>query len=102
MPLLYRLSERNRDPISAGTAQQLPLIERLLARSQRRVLDSQAVPAGEKLLSLFEPHADIIVKGARDAQYGHKLNLVTGDSGLILDVVVEAGNPADAKSVCLG
>jgi transposase, IS5 family len=39
----------------------------------------------------------IIVKGARDVQYGHKLNLVTGHSGLILDVVVEAGNPADAE-----
>jgi hypothetical protein len=30
-------------------------------------------------------------------QYGHKLNLVTGHSGLILNVVVEAGNPADAE-----
>jgi hypothetical protein len=55
------------------------------------------VPAGEKLVSLFEPHADIIVKGTREVQYGHKLNLVTGKSGLILDVVVEAGNPADAE-----
>jgi IS5 family transposase len=27
----------------------------------------------------------------------HKLNLATGKSGLILDVVVEAGNPADAE-----
>src|SRR5438105_11772643 len=75
----------------------LPLIERILAQSQRRVLEGQAVPAGEKLVSLFEPHADIILKGARDVQYGHKLNLVTGHSGLILDVVVEAGNPADAE-----
>jgi IS5 family transposase len=33
---------------------------------------------------LFEPHADIIVKGVRDVQYGHKLNLVTGKSGLIV------------------
>ena len=87
-------------PISAGTAPQLPLIERLVARSQRRVLDSQAVPAGENPGSspgLFEPHADIILKGSREVQYGHKLNLVTGPSGLILDVVVEAGNPADAE-----
>jgi transposase, IS5 family len=75
----------------------LPLIERILAQSQRRVLDGQAVPASEKLVSLFEPHADIILKGGRDVQYGHKLNLVTGKSGLILDVVVEAGNPADAE-----
>jgi IS5 family transposase len=48
-------------------------------------------------VSLFEPHADIIVKGAGDVQYGHKLNLTTGKSGLILDVVIEAGNPADAE-----
>ncbi len=75
----------------------LPLIERILVQSERRVLRGQPVPAGEKLVSLFEPHADIIVKGGRDVQYGHKLNLVTGKSGLILDVVVEAGNPADAE-----
>jgi IS5 family transposase len=74
-----------------------PLIERILAQSQRRILDGQTVPASEKLVSLFEPHADIIVKGSRDVQYGHKLNLATGQSGLILDVVIEAGNPADAE-----
>ena len=75
----------------------LPLIARIVAQSQRRVLDGQTVPAGEKLVSLFEPHADIIVKGGRQVQYGHKLNLATGKSGLILDVVIETGNPADAE-----
>ncbi len=75
----------------------LPLIARVLDQSKRRVLHGQAVPASEKLVSLFEPHADIIVKGSRDVQYGHKLNLVTGKSGLILDLVIEAGNPADAE-----
>jgi len=75
----------------------LPLIARVLDQTERRVLHGQAVPASEKLVSLFEPHADIIVKGSRDVQYGHKLNLVTGKSGLILDVVIEAGNPADAE-----
>ncbi len=81
----------------AQVSHYLPLIERILAQSERRVLEGLAVPAGEKLVSLFEPHADIIVKGGRDVQYGHKLNLITGKSGLILDVVVEAGNPADAE-----
>src|SRR5258708_14076311 len=75
----------------------LPLIARIIAQSERRVLDGEAVPASEKLVSLFEPHADIIRKGGRQVQYGHKLNLATGTSGLILDVVVEAGNPADAE-----
>ena len=81
----------------AEVSHYLPLIARVLDQTERRVLRGQAVPANEKLVSLFEPHADIIVKGARDVQYGHKLNLVTGKSGLILDVVVEAGNPADAE-----
>jgi IS5 family transposase len=75
----------------------LPLIERILAQSERRVVHGLSVTAGEKLVSLFEPHADIIVKGAREVQYGHKFDLTTGKSGLILDVVVEAGNPADAE-----
>ena len=73
----------------------LPLIARIVDQTRRRVLNGEAVPAGAKLISLFEPHADIIVKGGRDVQYGHKLNLVSGKSGLILDVVVEDGNPAD-------
>jgi len=75
----------------------LPLIERIIVQTRRRVFDGDTVPAGEKLVSLFEPHADIIVKGGRQVQYGHKLNLASGKSGLILDVVVETGNPADAE-----
>jgi IS5 family transposase len=74
-----------------------PLIERIIAQAERRVLHGEAVPANEKIVSLFEPHADIIVKGGREVQYGHKLNLTTGRSGLILDLVIEAGNPADSE-----
>jgi IS5 family transposase len=73
------------------------LIERIIAQTERRVLAGEAEPAGDKLVSLFEPHADIIVKGSRDVDYGHKLNLTTGRSGLVLDLVVEVGNPADSE-----
>ena len=74
----------------------MPLIARIIARASAG--SSATRRAGsEKLVSLFEPHADIIRKGGRQVQYGHKLNLATGKSGLILDVVVEAGNPADAE-----
>ena len=72
-----------------------PLIERIIAQTERRVLHGEAVAASDKIVSLFEPHADIIVKGSRDTEYGHKLNLTTGRSGMILDLVIEAGNPAD-------
>jgi IS5 family transposase len=62
-----------------------PLIERIIGQTERRVLRGEAVAANEKIISLFEPHADIIVKGGREVQYGHKLNLATGRSGMILD-----------------
>jgi IS5 family transposase len=72
-----------------------PLIERVIDQTERRVFQGESVPAAQKIVSIFEDHTDIIVKGRRDVQYGHKLNLSTGRSGLILDVVIEQGNPAD-------
>ena len=89
------------DPVGAALWQAefrhyRPLIERIIGQTERRVLHGEAIAANEKIVSLFEPHADIIVKGGREVQYGHKLNLTTGRSGLILDLVVEAGNPADS------
>ena len=131
----------------------LDLLQRVMDQTTRRVLQGESVPALEKVVSLFEPHTDIIVKGGRGTQslvvrrgaranaavtsgaadlgsgrsgldhcraakrrtleiqsqrgkarrartyrkhYGHKVNLATGRSGLALDVVVEAGNPADS------
>uniref|UniRef100_UPI003AF8D91B transposase n=1 Tax=Thiolapillus sp. TaxID=2017437 RepID=UPI003AF8D91B len=73
------------------------LIERVIEQTERRVFHGEKVPAREKSFSLFEAHTDIIVKGSRDIQYGHKLNLMTGQSGLVLDVMIEAGNPADTE-----
>ena len=93
---------RAADPIAAAAWQAefryyRPLIERIIGQTERRVLRGEAIAAKEKIVSLFEPHADIIVKGGRDVEYGHKLNLTTGRSGLILDLVIEAGNPADSE-----
>ncbi len=75
------------------------LIERVIDQTERRVFAGESVPAEEKIVSLFEPHTDIILKGGRDVQYGHKVTLSTGKSGLVLDAVVERGNPPD--STCL-
>ena len=73
----------------------LPMIAQVMNQTTRRVMEGESVPAGEKIVSLFESHSDIIKKGGRDVQYGHKINLSSGRTGLIYDVVVERGNPAD-------
>ena len=80
----------------AEVAHYRALIERVIDQSERRVFHGETVPAPQKVVSLFEEHTDIIVKGNREVQYGHKLNLSSGKSGLVLDVVIEAGNPADS------
>lgn len=72
-----------------------PLIGYVIDQTERRVFQGESVPAAQKIVSIFEDHTDIIVKGSRDVQYGHKINRSTGRSGLILDVVIEQGNPAD-------
>jgi|SaaInlV_120m_DNA_4_1040238.scaffolds.fasta_scaffold00924_10 IS5 family transposase len=72
-----------------------PLIQQAIEQTKRRVFADEKVPASEKIVSVFEEHSDIIVKGSRDIQYGHKINISTGKSGLVLDVVIEEGNPAD-------
>ena len=81
----------------AELAHYTPLIERVIEQTSRRVFDGERVAASEKLFSLFEAHTDIIVKGSREIQYGHKLNLSGGQSGLIVDAVIEEGNPADSE-----
>ena len=73
------------------------LLARVVEQTKRRVFDGETVPASEKVVSLFEPHTDIICKGGRQTHYGHKINLSTGRSALVLDVVVESGNPADSE-----
>ncbi|MCG8419988.1 MAG: transposase, partial [Proteobacteria bacterium] len=51
--------------------------------------------ADQKVLSIFEPHTDLIVTGKRDPLYGHKVCLTTGKSGLLIDCQVLDGNPND-------
>ncbi len=95
-----RLSDPRIDPLERTLWQAQfdhykPLIEKVIDQTERRVFQGESVPAAQKIVSIFEDHTDIIVKGSRDVQYGHKINLSTGRSGLILDVVIEQGNPAD-------
>ena len=73
-----RLADIKVEAWLAAVRQYRPLIARIIAQTERRVLDGEQVPAADKLVSLFEPHTDIIVKGSREVQYGHKLNLSTG------------------------
>jgi IS5 family transposase len=89
------------DPAAIAAGEQLrhyaELGAKVIAQTERRVLNGEKVPASEKIVSIFEPHTDIIVKDRRDTYYGHKLTLTSGASSLILDCTIEEGNPADSS-----
>lgn len=72
------------------------LLDRVVDQARRRVLEGESVPASEKVLSVFEPHTDLIIKKGREVEFGHKVFLTGGASGLILDCEVADGNPADS------
>jgi len=71
------------------------LTHKVIDQTTRRVLNGESVPACEKIVSIFEPHTDIIVKDRRDTFYGHKICLSGGASNLITDCLILDGNPAD-------
>ncbi len=74
----------------------IELAWRVIEQTERRVIHDESVPASEKVVSIFEPHTDIIVKDRRETHYGHKICLTGGASNLIVDCVIVDGNPADS------
>ena len=87
--------------IARGLAAELnhyaSLARRVIDQTERRVLRGESVPSPEKVVSIFEDHTDVVVKDRRETNYGHKIYLATGKSGLLLDCVIEDGNPADSS-----
>jgi IS5 family transposase len=75
----------------------LPRAAQVLEQARRRVIHGESVAAAEKLVSIFEPHTDIIRRGKpnRDTEFGHKLWLGEVEGGFISQYRVLAGNPAD-------
>ena len=75
------------------------LSEQVYDQTYRRVIQGEAVPAQQKVVSIFEDHTDIIIKDNRETHYGHKICLTGGASNMILDCVILEGNPADTDLV---
>jgi IS5 family transposase len=77
-------------------AKLLPLMEKAYGMTERHEIKGEQVPARDKLFSIYELHTDLIVKGGREVQFGHKVNIGTGKSNMTLTCETEAGNPKDS------
>ena len=73
----------------------LKVMQQVYDITYRKEIKTEIIPNEEKLFSIYEKHTDIIVKGSREVLFGHKINLSSGKSNLILDCEILRGNPAD-------
>jgi IS5 family transposase len=75
----------------------LPRTRQVIAQTERRVFQGQQLPPDEKLVSLFEPHTDIIRRGKprKPTEYGHKVWLGEVEGGFVSQYRVLEGNPSD-------
>jgi len=65
----------------------LPLIEKVIYQSERRIFQGQSVANDEKIFSLFEPHSYLIRKGKRHKpnEFGQLVKIQEADGGIISD-----------------
>lgn len=75
----------------------LPRLQQVVGQTVRRVFEDESVPAAEKVVSIFEPHTDIIKRGKanKPTEFGHKVWLGEVEGGFISQYEVLEGNPAD-------
>lgn len=79
----------------ASLSHYIELAEKVVVQTVRRVIQGEKVPSDEKVVSIFEPHTDIIVKGGREPLFGHKICVAAGGSGFVIDCMILDGNPCD-------
>jgi IS5 family transposase len=78
----------------------VPLVQQVIGQARQRIIEGVAVPASEKVVSLFEPHTAIICRGKakpKDTEFGHKIWYAEVDGGLISEYRILTGNPPDAE-----
>ena len=92
--VLGTLRGRDDDPAARRLAvrleEVLPRLKRAIGQAERRVLKDDPVPSAEKLVSLFEPHTQVIprFKAGKPAEFGRKVRLDEVEGGIITGFAV--------------
>jgi transposase, IS5 family len=93
-----RADESKAKRLAARLAEVLPRLKRGIRQAERRVLEDDPVPAGEKVLSLFEPHTQVVprFKAGKPVEFGRKIRLDEVEGGIITGyTVLEQGGGQD-------
>jgi transposase, IS5 family len=99
LPHLKQMSGKHAKRLVSTLENFTPLAEQVIDQTERRVFQNEQVPAQEKIVSIFEPHTDIICRGkeTKPVEYGHKVWLNEVDGGIVSHYRILNGNPPDAQ-----
>ena len=77
----------------------LPLVENVIRQTQERVVKGNSHVEG-KVLSLFEPHTEVIRKGKahKPNEFGRLVRIDEVENGIVSGYQVMTGNPADTTA----
>lgn len=86
-----------------GLRQYVAYVTKFIDQIERRLLKGQAIPAEEKVYSIFEPHTEWISKGKQNkrVELGHLLLITTDQHQFIIDYKIMKGekDAAQVKSL---
>ncbi len=90
-------TDKQAQKLKASLEQFIPRIEQVTVQTKRRVFESEKVSASEKIVSIFEPHTDIICRGKakQPVEFGRKVWLDEVDGGIVSGYRILEGNPSD-------
>jgi IS5 family transposase len=94
---VYRTGSAAAGSIIEELERLLPLLEKVYQMTERKEIQGEKVPVTDKLFSIYELHTDLIIKGGREVQFGHKVNIGTGKSNMIVTCEIVKGNPKDSE-----
>jgi IS5 family transposase len=95
---LKQSGEKGAEDLATRLGELLPRLTLGIEQARRRVLRGESVPAKDKLLSLFEPHTQIIprFKAGKPVEFGRKIRLDEVEGGIITGyAILEQGGGQD-------
>src|SRR5258708_4797706 len=95
---LKQSGRKGAEALASRLAEFLPRLTQGIEQARRRVLQGESVPAKDKLLSLFEPHTQIIPrhKAGQPVEFGRKIRLDEVEGGIITGYqILEQGGGQD-------
>jgi|tagenome__1003787_1003787.scaffolds.fasta_scaffold20810946_1 IS5 family transposase len=95
---LKRSGQKGAEHLAGRFGEFLPRLTQGIEQARRRVLRGESVPAKDKLLSLFEPHTQVIprFKAGKPVEFGRKIRLDEVEGGIISGyAILEQGGGQD-------